>query len=128
MYDCKVVKSLCNILNLYKHVSFLSQKGPGGSIQAMKFDPRNNNRVITASINGMVTNHDFEGIHTRILSDTMNCCEWVPQILREQFKSWSVLLLETLQNHNHLTLSSVTWFELKRNGDYSSGDDELWEW
>ncbi|ESP01107.1 hypothetical protein LOTGIDRAFT_53959, partial [Lottia gigantea] len=55
---------------------FIHGDGPGGSIQAIKFWPWDHNRVLTASINGTVTLHDFEGRQTQVLSDTMNCMDF----------------------------------------------------
>ncbi|XP_050402896.1 DNA damage-binding protein 2 [Patella vulgata] len=55
---------------------FIGGDGAGGSIQAMKFWPWNNSFLCTASINGKLTLHDFEGRHGQILSDTMNCMDF----------------------------------------------------
>jgi hypothetical protein len=51
------------------------QIGPGGSINAMKFWPWDNDLVLTASVDGRVTLNDFENKKTRVLSDTMSSTE-----------------------------------------------------
>ena len=53
------------------------QDGAGGSCQAMKFWPWDLDRVVSASINGTVTLHDFEGRQKQILADTMDPYEYV---------------------------------------------------
>ena len=41
-------------------------RGPGGSIQCLKFDQENHERVYTASIDGTVTRHHFNGGENKI--------------------------------------------------------------
>ncbi|KAK3603470.1 hypothetical protein CHS0354_030310 [Potamilus streckersoni] len=54
------------------HVKFFQGAGAGRSCQALKFWPWDSSRVITASVDGTVTLHDFEGRNNQILADTMN--------------------------------------------------------
>jgi len=56
-------------------VSVVTQIGEGGSCQALKFWPWDSDKVITASINGTVTLHDFPTLQGNVLADTMNCHE-----------------------------------------------------
>ena len=41
-------------------------RGPGGSIQCLKFDSLCQDRVYTASIDGTVMRHDFSGADNKI--------------------------------------------------------------
>ena len=46
--------------------SMIEGRGPGGSIQSLKFDNQNPDKVYTASIDGTVTRHDFNGQDNKI--------------------------------------------------------------
>ena len=46
--------------------SMIQGRGPGGSIQCLKFDIENPERVFTASIDGTVTRHNFNGDDNKI--------------------------------------------------------------
>ena len=46
--------------------SMIQGRGPGGSIQCLKFDILCPDRVYTASIDGKVTRHDFTGKDNKI--------------------------------------------------------------
>ncbi|XP_060551606.1 DNA damage-binding protein 2-like, partial [Ruditapes philippinarum] len=51
---------------------FVQGIGAAGSCQAMKFWPWDMNKVVSASINGTVTLHDFETKQGTVLADTMD--------------------------------------------------------
>ena len=46
--------------------SMIQGRGPGGSIQCLKFDSLCQDRVYTASIDGTVMRHDFSGADNKI--------------------------------------------------------------
>lgn len=46
--------------------------GAGGIINAVKFWPADQSKVVTAAVDGTVTLNDFEGRNTQIIADTMN--------------------------------------------------------
>ena len=76
--DAPCAPSVNNVyVNIFIYFIFniYFQIGPGGSIQALKFDPRDSQFVLTASIDGTVTKHGLDGKHRMILADTMNCHE-----------------------------------------------------
>ncbi|XP_064611782.1 DNA damage-binding protein 2-like [Liolophura sinensis] len=50
--------------------------GPGGSVQALKFWPKNDKYLLTASIDGQVALQDVEGKKSSIISDTMDCMDY----------------------------------------------------
>ena len=50
-------------------------RGPGGSIQCLKFDIYNQERVFTASIDGTVTRHNFSGDDTKIYLGERSRCK-----------------------------------------------------
>ncbi|XP_013407815.1 DNA damage-binding protein 2 isoform X2 [Lingula anatina] len=89
-----------NVSNDY----FIPGMGPGGSIQAMKFWPRDDRRVVTASIDGTVTLQDFEGKHRQIILDTMNCHDfWYCSLDVNKRRS----LLVAGENSGKLALTSL---------------------
>jgi len=51
-------------------------RGPGGSIQSLKFDKFHHDRVYTASIDGTVTRHDFLGRDTKVYLETNDWERW----------------------------------------------------
>lgn len=60
---------------LYMRMSLGLQKGPGGSVQAMKFMPNDLTKLLTASIDGTLTVSDFQDKRSQVLIDTHNCYE-----------------------------------------------------
>ncbi|CAH1773007.1 unnamed protein product [Owenia fusiformis] len=56
--------------------TFVQGKGPGGSIQAMKFWPDDPKCLLTASIDGKIELHDFEGVQNKVFLDTMDLDHW----------------------------------------------------
>ena len=46
--------------------SMIEGRGPGGSIQSLKFDIHSPHKIYTASIDGTVTRHDFNGLDNKI--------------------------------------------------------------
>ena len=51
-------------------------RGPGGSIQSLKFDINHPDKVYTASIDGTVTRHDFQGKDNKIYLETNDWERW----------------------------------------------------
>jgi len=56
--------------------SMIKGRGPGGSIQSMKFDNIHHDRVYTASIDGTVTRQDFTGRDNKIYLETNDWEKW----------------------------------------------------
>jgi len=56
--------------------SMIEGRGPGGSIQSLKFDINHSDRVYTASIDGTVTRHDFSGKDNKIYLETNDWERW----------------------------------------------------
>ena len=54
---------------------FILKIGAGGNIQAFKFWPHDNHKMLAAALDGRVTVHDIEGRQSQILADTMNFYE-----------------------------------------------------
>ncbi|KAK2717180.1 hypothetical protein QYM36_007329 [Artemia franciscana] len=55
-----------------KHEHMINGQGPGGSIQAMKFDVVDPSKIYTASITGLVCKQDFYGRNTQVFLETDN--------------------------------------------------------
>merc|ERR1712048_43923 len=51
-------------------------RGPGGSIQSLKFDIHSPHKIYTASIDGTVTRHDFKGLDNKIYLETNDWERW----------------------------------------------------
>jgi len=56
--------------------SMIQGRGPGGSIQSLKFDNFHHERVYTASIDGTVTRHDFNGQDSKVYLETNDWEKW----------------------------------------------------
>jgi len=56
--------------------SMIEGRGPGGSIQSLKFDINHPDKVYTASIDGTVTRHDFQGRDNKIYLETNDWERW----------------------------------------------------
>ena len=56
--------------------SMIEGRGPGGSIQTLKFDINHPDKVYTASIDGTVTRHDFQGRDNKIYLETNDWERW----------------------------------------------------
>ena len=56
--------------------SMIEGRGPGGSIQSLKFDINHPDKVYTASIDGTVTRHDFQGKDNKIYLETNDWERW----------------------------------------------------
>ncbi|KAK2717179.1 hypothetical protein QYM36_007329 [Artemia franciscana] len=59
-----------------KHEHMINGQGPGGSIQAMKFDVVDPSKIYTASITGLVCKQDFYGRNTQVFLETDNKDHW----------------------------------------------------
>lgn len=60
---------------VFKKFSLWLKKGSGGNIQAMKFWPLDDSKVVSAGLDGTVTLHDLNGKLSSVLADTMNFYE-----------------------------------------------------
>jgi len=56
--------------------SMIQGRGPGGSIQSLKFDKFHHERLYTASIDGTVTRHDVSGNDTKVYLETNDWERW----------------------------------------------------
>ena len=56
--------------------SMIEGRGPGGSIQSLKFDVNHPEKVYTASIDGTVTRHDFDGVDSKVYLETNDWERW----------------------------------------------------
>ncbi|XP_033730251.1 DNA damage-binding protein 2-like [Pecten maximus] len=56
----------------FNNEKFIQGIGPGGIINALKFWPYDNDKVLTAAVDGRVTLHDFEGRQSRVVTDTLD--------------------------------------------------------
>ena len=60
---------------VFENFSLWLKKGSGGNIQAMKFWPLDDSKVVSAGLDGTVTLHDLNGKLSTVLADTMNFYE-----------------------------------------------------
>ena len=83
--------------------SMIQGRGPGGSIQSLKFDDVNQDRVYTASIDGTVTRHDFSGQNTKVYLDTEDWEKWYTGL----DVSFSGRMIVAGNNRGYVTLLSL---------------------
>lgn len=83
--------------------SMIQGRGPGGSIQSLKFDNLHHERVYTASIDGTVTRHDFNGRDTKIYLETNDWERWYTGL----DISFSGRMLVAGNNKGYVTLLSL---------------------